>query len=188
MTELSASSCRRPRVRSFRVTAQTDHRDVVELGEDPPVDVVALHAPPPVRAPCRRGRRGGCGAGRVISRPGRRRLPTRPMTYAASPAAPQRRPPDRAVDGLPRLPAARHLAGEGRRGQARGVRRGSVLGTPGRRVRRGPAALARARPRAGRAWRQPHRTRLHRRPQRRLAVRRDAPRRARQPADERHGR
>ena len=86
-----------------------------------------------------------------------------------------------ALPGCPRLVAWREQVAVEQAGR---VPRRDVLGSAGARAsatRR--RAHRRARPGAGRPRRQPHRPRVHRRPQRRLPVRVDAPRRARQPAD-----
>ena len=70
--------------------------------------------------------------------------------------------------------------------------RGSGSGTTGRSRCRGSATrgavLLIVGPRAGRARRQPHRTRVHRRPLRRLPLRVAAPHRLREPADQRASR
>ena len=67
--------------------------------------------------------------------------------------------------------------------RAGGVPRRDVLGSADPRVRRPGGPHRRARPGPGGPRRQPHRPRLHRRPQRRLAVPGHAPRRTGQPAD-----
>ena len=86
---------------------------------------------------------------------------------------------------LPGLPPAGRLARAGGAGEARGVPRRGVLGTPGARLRPGGRAAADRRAGPGRARRQPDRPDVHRRPLRRRAVRRAARRRAGQPAHRR---
>ena len=85
--------------------------------------------------------------------------------------------------GLPRLPAARAVARVGRDDRSpRVVRRPALLGAPRAGVRRpgrGGRGGPRRRPRPRGERHQPHGPDVHRRPQRRLAVRRPAPRRVR---------
>ena len=79
------------------------------------------------------------------------------------------------------MPPPGGLARGGRRDQARVLRRPGVLGPSPARVR-GPGCTAvHPRARTGRPWRQPHRTHLHRRPVRGLALRGAAPGRLREP-------
>jgi hypothetical protein len=84
--------------------------------------------------------------------------------------------------GLPDVPAARRLARRGGGGEAGRLPRRGVLVAWRTRVRRPQGERARARSRAGRARREPHRTDVHRRPLRRLVVPGDAPGGLRQPA------
>ena len=66
---------------------------------------------------------------------------------------------------------------------AAALRRPALLGAPAARLRRSARATAAGRAGAGRPRRQPHGSDVHRRPQRRLALRRASPRGLRQPAD-----
>ena len=85
-----------------------------------------------------------------------------------------------ACRACPRLVAWREQVAVERRAAFRDE---SYWGRPDPGLRRPGGVDRRARAGAGGPRRQPHRARVHRRPQRRLPVRVDAPRRARQPAD-----
>ena len=91
---------------------------------------------------------------------------------------------DAAQQRVPRLPAAGHLARGGGDGQTPRLRRPAVLGTAGAGLGIGAAAAADRRAGARRARRQPDRADVHRRPVRRPVVRRAAPGRAGEPADQ----
>ena len=120
------------------------------------------------------------------SGPGRR-VPGHPHGGRGGPRGgrrPRPRRPRRPGLRLPGLSPAGRLAGGGRAVKRRLLPRLRPTGaarSPGF----GPADAAdrRRRPGAGRARRQPHRPGVHRRPQRRLALRRAAPGRSGQPAD-----
>ena len=89
---------------------------------------------------------------------------------------------------LPPLPAAGRVARGPRRRPAQALPRRGLLGEAAERLRRPGGAGRDRRPRPGRPRRQPDRPHVHRRPLRRVALRRPAPGRLRQPAEsERRG-
>src|SRR5438105_10626009 len=99
--------------------------------------------------------------------------------------------PARAADAagahgrLPRLPAAGGVARRGRAGQGAPLRGVDLLGAAGARLRRSGRAPDPHRPGPGGARRQPDRPDVHRRPQRRVPLRRAPSGGIRQPAAER---
>src|SRR2546428_2389806 len=107
----------------------------------------------------------------TVSQSGRIARPKRP------------RPPPGPHRPLPSLPPARRPSRSGRRSAAAALRRPEILGAPAARLRRRACATLARGAGAGRARRQPHRADVHRRSQRRLALRCAPPRGLRDAAD-----
>ena len=92
---------------------------------------------------------------------------------------------ERARHLVPCLSAAGRVARGGSLWTRRALSRRGLLGAAGARVRRPRRADPDRRPGARGAWREPHGAHVHGRPLRRLALRRAAPRRPGEPADQR---
>ncbi|CAA9376645.1 MAG: Uracil-DNA glycosylase, family 5, partial [uncultured Nocardioides sp.] len=129
-------------------------------------------------------RRAGHGLAR---RPGGARHPGRPRRGRRPPPGPGRGPRrgHRPGQRLRRVPAPGGLARAGGAGEAGVVRRPALLGTADRGLGRRRAVPAHRGSRPGGQRRQPDRPHLHRRPQRRLALREPAPHRVGDAADQR---